>query len=393
MLFEPTAVAAPFPVRLEADYPERLSRLSTFFRIILAIPLLLFVGLIVGGSFVGGRFDDGFVERGAQVTVGALGSLVLAHWIAVLLRGRPVRWLFEVIVAIQRFTLRALSYFFLLTDRYPPFEGGWSVRFEVGYPQRLSRWKLVIWKTVTVIPHVIVLALVAIAVIVVVVIAWFAVLFTGRYPEGLHGFVSGWLRWSARAWAYWVSLTDEFPSFSFSADVGPGSSTTYVISAVFGWVIALAWAGGISTFLAWPGETKEVAVSYEQLLQGQASATVEMFDVEVTLLSAGELPYDEGAVFRPEEGDRFVQFGLRLSNGSDFGARVEKGDFRLTDSLGERGGPFVVTIDGRFAPRQVKADEEGDVWVVFEVDEDAQPAELRYNPSFGFKQRLKFTLE
>jgi hypothetical protein len=368
MLFEPTAAAAPFPVRLEADYPGRLSRLSTFFRLILAIPILVVLYLLGQG-------------------------VIWVYWIGILVRGRPVRWLFDASVAILRFTFRAYAYFLLLTDRYPPFDGEWQVRCDVDYPERLSRWKLVIWKTVTVIPHAVVLALVAIAVMVVVVIAWFAVLFTGRYPEGLHGFVSGWLRWSARAWAYWASLTDEFPSFSFSADVGPGSSTTYVISAVLGWVIVLAWAAGIGTFLAWPGQTKEVTVSYDQLLQGQASAAVEVFDVEVTLLAAGELPSDERAVFQPEEGNRFVQFALRLNNGSDSGARVEKGDFRLTDSLGERRGPFVVTIDGRFAPRQVKADKEGNVWIVFEVDEDAQPAELRYDLSFGFKQGVKFTLD
>ena len=181
MLFEPTA-AAPFPVRLEVDYPERLSRLSTFFRLIFAIPVVILLAVLVGGT--------GFAGREVGISVGALSSLVLAHWIAVLLRGRPVPWLFDVIVAIQRFVLRALSYFFLLTDRYPPFDGEWPVRFEVDYPERLSRWRLVIWKTATAIPHFVVLAFVFIAVFVVVVVAWFAVLFTGRYPRGLHNFVS-----------------------------------------------------------------------------------------------------------------------------------------------------------------------------------------------------------
>lgn len=98
-------------------------------------------------------------------------------------------------------------------------------------------------------------------------------------------------------------------------------------------------------------------------------------------------------MFQPKEGDRFVAFGLSLSNGSDFDARVEKGDFRLTDSLDERHGPYLVTVDGRFPPRQVCSDEEGHVWAVFEVDEDAQPTELKYSPSFGFKQRVKFVFE
>src|SRR3989304_4680921 len=198
MLFEPTSVA-PFSIRLEADYPERLSRLSTLFRIVLAVPLLIFVALVTGGGFWTDLRDQQVVERGAQVSVGALGSLLAAYWIAVFLRRRPVRWLFDVIVAIQRFALRAASYFLLLTDRYPPFEGDWQGRFEVGRPDALSRWRLVIWKSITVIPHAIVLAFLFVAVVVVVVIPWFGVRFTGRYPEGLHGFVTGWVRWAARA--------------------------------------------------------------------------------------------------------------------------------------------------------------------------------------------------
>lgn len=392
MLFETTA-PAPFPVRLEADYPERLSRLSTLFRIVLVIPLLVFVALITAGNFWSGFGEREAVERGAQVTVGALSSLLLAYWIAVLLRGRPVRWLFEVIVAIQRFALRATSYLLLLTDRYPPFEGDWQVRYEVDYPPRLSRWRLLIWKTVTVIPHVIVLAVLFVGVVLAVVIAWFAVLIGGRYPQGLHAFVSGWLRWSARAWSYWASLTDEFPSFGLSADAGPASPSSYVIASIFGVIIALAWIGGFGALVAWPGQTKEVSVSYERLLQGQPSDTVEVFDVEVGLQGAGEAQGDEGALLRAKEGQRLVFFQLGLDNGSDFDARVEKADFRLLDGEGDSHEPLLVTVDGRVAPRRIEDGEQATVWVLFEVDRDAQPEELSYALSFGFKQRIKFILE
>ena len=371
MLFEPTA-AAPFPVRLEVDYPERLSRLSTFFRLILAIPVLIVLSLLGQG-------------------------LIWVYWIAVLVRGRPVRWLFDANVAIQRFTLRAHAYLLLLTDRYPPFDGEWPVRFEVDYPERLSRWRLVIWKTATVIPHLIVLAFVFIAVFVVVVVAWFAVLFTGRYPCGMHSFVSGWLRWYARAWAYWISLTDEFPSFSFSEDAGPGSTSSYVISAIFGWTIVLAWVGGISAAVAWPGQTEEVTVSYQQLLQGEPSRTAEVSNVEVMLLEA-EDPYAfaEG-LYQPQVGHRFVLFHLLLRNArdgpGDLGAPVEEEDFRLKDSLGGGHDPVLVTVDGRESPLTIREGERAEVWMMFEVDEDARPTELRYTPSFGFKQRVKFTFE
>jgi hypothetical protein len=379
------ALAAPFPVRLEVDYPERLSRLSTFFRLILAIPVVIILVILAGGS--------GFTGAGAGITVGALGSLVLAHWIAVLLRGRPVRWLFDVIVAIQRFILRALSYFFLLTDRYPPFEGEWPVRFQADCPERLSRWRLVIWKTATVIPHLIVLGFVFVGVMVAVFVAWFVVLFTGRYPRGLHSFVSGWLRWYARAWSYWVSLTDEFPSFSLSAEVGPAYFSSYAISAIFGWLIVLAWVGGISAVVAWPGETKEVTVSYQQLLQGEPSAAVEVFDVEVMLVDAEDPHVFVEGVYQPQLGDRFVQFRLLLHNRGRFDTLVEEGDFRLTDSLGEGHDPMLVAVGGREPPLWIREGGGADVWVMFEVDEDARPTELKYTPSFGFKQRVKFTFE
>jgi hypothetical protein len=398
MLFEPTA-AAPFPVRLEADYPERLSRLSTFFRIVMpAIPVLLIIYIAAPGSPVGVIFlilSIPLIPLYVVLYIAAAVALngVLVYWIAVLVRGRPVRWLFNVIVAVQRFVVRAYSYFFLLTDRYPPFDGEWQVRYEVDYPERLSRWRLVIWKTATALPHFIVLAFVFIAVMVVVFVAWFAVLFTGRYPRGLHSFVSGWLRWYARASAYWVSLTDEFPSFSLSADVGPAYTSSYVISAIFGWLIVLAWVGGFTTLAAWPGETKEVTVSYEQLLLGEPSDSVEVFDVEVALLGAGEFPPEPGGIFQPKEGERFILFVLGLSNGGGSEAQVEKGDFRLADSEGKHQGSFFVTVDGRFAPGAVDADKEGTVAVMFEVDADAQPTEFQYSPSFGFKQRVKFTLE
>lgn len=371
MLFEPTATA-PFPVRLEADYPQRLSRLTTFFRLILAIPVLVVLSLLGQG-------------------------LIWVYWIAVLVRGRPVRWLFDANVAIQRFTLRAYAYFLLLTDRYPPFDGEWQVRYEVDCPERLSRWRLVIWKTVTVIPHFVVLGFVFVGVLVVVILAWFAILFTGRYPRGMHSFVAGSLRWSARASAYWMSLTDEFPSFSLSADVGPAYFSSYVISAIFGWLIVLAWVGGISALVAWPGETKEVTVSYQQLLLAQPSRAVEVSDVEAMLLVAEDPYVSARGLYEPQVDHRFVLFSLLLYNRrdgpGDLAVLVEEGDFSLKDSLGEGHDPMLVTVAGRNPPVRVREAGRADVWMMFEVDEDARPTELRYNPSFGFKQRVKFTFE
>ncbi len=112
---QPTA----YPISLKIEYQEELSRLSTFFRLILLIPLAIFVAIIAGSV------DGDAVGDGATYTLGTMGGLVLAYWIVIFLRQRPVNWLFDVIVHIQRFTLRATAYFFLLADKYPPFEGDW----------------------------------------------------------------------------------------------------------------------------------------------------------------------------------------------------------------------------------------------------------------------------
>ena len=199
-----------YPISLSVDYQGELSRLSTFFRLILLIPLGIFV-TIIAGSVDGGAAGDG-----AVYSLGTLGGLVFAHWIVVFLRQRPATWLFDVIVHIQRFVLRATAYFLLLTDKYPPFEGDWLLSYEVERPEEISRWRLLFWKFITAIPHFIILIVLSFVVAVVVVIAWFAILFIGRFPRGLHGLVEGVMRWEARVTAYVMSLTDEYPPFSLN---------------------------------------------------------------------------------------------------------------------------------------------------------------------------------
>ena len=199
-----------YPVSLDIEYQEELSRLSTFFRLILIIPLGIFVAIIADW----GGFDA--VGDGVSYSLGTLGGLVLAHWIVIFLRQRPANWLFDVIVHIERFTLRATAYMLLMTDKYPPFEGDWLLRYEVERPEKISRWRILFWKLITEIPHFIILIVLWFVVVVVVFIAWFAILFTGKFPRGLHGLVEGWLRWNARVTAYVMSLTDSYPPFSLT---------------------------------------------------------------------------------------------------------------------------------------------------------------------------------
>ncbi len=199
-----------YPVTFEAEYPERLGRLSSAFRIVLFIPVAIFLALVGGQAFSYSDFGDA-----TTISLAGGGGIVLAIWAAVIVRQYVPHWLFDFQVALIRFQARAYGYLALLTDRFPAFEGEYPINFDVRYPDKLNRWKVAIWKIITSIPHIIILFFLYLAAFVVVVIAWFAILFTGRYPQGLHTFVAGVFRWSLRVQAYIFSLTDEYPPFSF----------------------------------------------------------------------------------------------------------------------------------------------------------------------------------
>lgn len=202
-------VEPSYPVRFEAEYPEQLGRLSSAFRIILYIPVAIFLALVGGQAASYSDFGDA-----TSVSLAGGGGIVLAIWAAVIVRQYVPHWLFDFQVALMRFEARATGYLALLTDEFPAFEGEYPISFDVRYPDKLNRWKVAIWKIITSIPHFIILFFLYVAAFVVVMIAWFAILFTGRYPHGLHTFVAGVFRWSLRVQAYIFSLTDEYPPFS-----------------------------------------------------------------------------------------------------------------------------------------------------------------------------------
>ena len=200
---------AGYPVTFDVEYPEQLGRLSTIFRFFLFIPIAIFLALVGGQAL-----SYGDIGEGTSTTLGAGWGIVLAIWAAVLVRQYIPHWLFDFQVALMRFQARAYGYLALLTDRFPAFEGEYPISLDVRYPDKLNRWKVAIWKIITSIPHFIILTFLYIAAFFVVVIAWFAIIFTGRYPHGLHTFVAGVFRWSLRVQAYLLSLTDDYPPFS-----------------------------------------------------------------------------------------------------------------------------------------------------------------------------------
>ena len=192
---------AVYAARLDIDYPEKLDRLTTFFRVIWIIPIVVVLSLLTA--------------TGSGETVG--GLFFVATMLMIVFRERYPRWWFDFSRQLVRFEARVLAYLVLLTDRYPSTVDEQSVHLEIDYPDAerdLNRW-LPLVKWLLAIPHYIVLAVLGIIAIFVVVIAWFAILFTGRYPQALFDYVVGVGRWGLRVQAYaFLLVTDQYPPFS-----------------------------------------------------------------------------------------------------------------------------------------------------------------------------------
>ena len=211
-----TETTAGYPASLDIEYPKtKLNRVSTFFRLFLSIPALVILTLIMATG--GGEMTN---EAGKEMT-GDSGGIVVGLFIAtgltILFRQRYPRWWFDFVLELNRFSTRVGAYMLLLTDQYPSTVEKQSVKLDIVYPnvkQDLNRW-LPLVKWLLAVPHYVVLFFLVIAMFFVTIVAWFAVLFTGRYPKGLFDFVVGVNRWSLRVSAYaFLLTTDQYPPFS-----------------------------------------------------------------------------------------------------------------------------------------------------------------------------------
>jgi hypothetical protein len=204
-----------YPARLDIDYPERLDRFTTFFRLIWAIPIVIVISVL--SAVASWTVVTATGETVTRSSGGIAAGLFLATMLMIVFRERYPRWWFDFAREFTRFATRVAAYLFLLTDRYPSTVEEQAVHLEIDYPdveRDLNRW-LPLVKWLLVIPHFIVLLVLWLAAIVVAVIAWFAILFTGRYPQALFDYVVGVFRWGLRVEAYALLLvTDQYPPFS-----------------------------------------------------------------------------------------------------------------------------------------------------------------------------------
>ena len=198
-----------YPLAFDVTPPEGArNRLTAAVRFILAIPHML----LVGGPGVGWGMNN---STGVLGGVAAIVSVIA--WFAILFTGTFPRGLWDLGHMYMRWRARAIAYMALLRDEYPPFgDDVYPVEFQLDYPETRNRWT-VGFRLILAIPQLIVFAFVGIAGFVGAVIGWFAILFTGHYPEGLWRFGVGVQRWSLRLQAYLLLLRDEYPPFSLSA--------------------------------------------------------------------------------------------------------------------------------------------------------------------------------
>lgn len=202
-----------YPATLNIDYPEEMDRLTTFFRIFTVIPIMIILGLLIGSSYHSSNHE------GLYYIYQNPGFLFLPTLLMILFREKYPRWWFNWNLELTRFANRVSAYFLLLTDRYPSTDEEQTVHITIDYPdvpRELNRgMPLVKWFLA--IPHYFVLALLAAAIFFTTIIAWFAILFTGRYPRGLFNFAVGVMRWSLRVSVYaFILTTDQYPPFSLS---------------------------------------------------------------------------------------------------------------------------------------------------------------------------------
>jgi hypothetical protein len=202
-----------YPIQFSVDYPDRpLNRLTTAFRLFVAIPVVILLGTVAGGTWQW-SYDD---KSTTAVAAGAGGLLFFGPLLMILFRQRYPRWWFDWNLELQRFANRVTAFLALMDDRYPATDTHQSVHLDYPYPDvtgDLNRW-LPLVKWLLAIPHYIVLFFLQIGAVVAVVITWFAILFTGRYPRAMFDFVEGVIRWHNRVVGYAFTLvTDQYPPF------------------------------------------------------------------------------------------------------------------------------------------------------------------------------------
>ena len=193
------------------------NKLTTAFRLVLAIPHLFLVGGI-GFSMVFRTRSDNVTSLGPETGLLGVVAAVLAivSWFTILISHEHIAGIRAYTKFYVRWRVRALSYLMLLQDQYPPLgDAVYPSSVTIVDPERARDRLSVGLRIVLAIPHFIVLVFLMTAFWMTTIAAWIAIVISGRYPKGLYEFGVGALQWLVRVEAYLLLLIDEYPPFSF----------------------------------------------------------------------------------------------------------------------------------------------------------------------------------
>jgi hypothetical protein len=179
------------PIRLQADAELGRSRLTVFFRLLLALPHLIWLYLWGIAALL----------------------VVIANWFATLIRGHSPAGLHRFLAAYVRYQTHVYAYLFLTANPFPGFtgkEGSYPVDLSIEGPREQNRWT-VGFRIVLAIPAFFVAGAYSNVLLLSALLGWFAALFTGRMPSGLRGAQTLALRYSAQTNGYLCLLTGSYP--------------------------------------------------------------------------------------------------------------------------------------------------------------------------------------
>ena len=192
-------------------------RVTTFFRFLLAIPHLILVGGAAFG-FGSGMSRSGWSLGSGEGLLGAVAFfLAVISWFTIVIAGTHIVGIRQFTQFFLRWRTRAIAYLMLFEDAYPPFgDDEYPASIAIVDPAGPRDRVTVAFRIILGIPHFIVLAFVMLGWCFTTIIAWFAILFTGEYPQGLWDFGVGTMRWMLRVEAYMLLLVDDYPPFSLA---------------------------------------------------------------------------------------------------------------------------------------------------------------------------------
>ncbi|MGH2610367.1 MAG: DUF4389 domain-containing protein, partial [Tepidiformaceae bacterium] len=314
--------------------------------------------------------------------------------VAVICKRKYPRWLFGAGTGYLAWAARLNAYALLQTDRYPSFDPeGSPVTLEYDYPEpgTLSRWRGIIWRILLLIPHFVVLFCLWFAVAIVVLIAWFAILFTGRYPTGMFDFVTGVYRWQWRVSGYFLGFSDRLPPFSLAATAGGAAPATAVASGIIGLLATGGATAGVVALIAESLKKDLEFVNYAALERGDVDSVYIIggdFGDDRTILVSLERVTDPGddlaLVLSANPGERIVVFEWMISaSGRTAVVDSTPARFKVRVDGEEKSYPAeLVTVGNRGAPLIIEDNVATALRVVFVVPADAEPVDLHFDPAF-----------